>query len=152
MLVLAQLPQCLYQYEWHPVLKWDTTMKNHISSKRKCLLQIYKLYLLSSALKRMKLKEAACRSLHIFKTHILLLFTVLAQRSWLVNILIRVPLALICRGLLQREKSVHLTPLHVAGQWPPVYWDQEYSGLTQQAYPLGLKDSPCYILATISRC
>lgn len=69
----------------------------------------------------MKLKEAACRSLHIFKTHILLLFTVLAQKSWLVNILIRVPLALICRALLQREKSVHLTLLHVAGQWPPVY-------------------------------
>lgn len=74
------------------------------------MLQIYKLYFFPSARKRMKLKETACRSLHVFETHILLLFTALAQRGRLVNILIRVPLALICRGLLQRGKSRSLSP------------------------------------------
>lgn len=63
----------------------------------------------SQALKKMKLKEAAWRSSHVFKTHILLLSTALAKRSWEVNILTRVPLALICRGLLQREKSHSLS-------------------------------------------
>lgn len=39
----------------------------------------------------MKLKEAAWRSLHVFKTHILLLPTALAKQSWEVNILIKGP-------------------------------------------------------------
>lgn len=61
----------------------------------------------------MKLKEAACKSLHMFKTHILLLFAALAQGSWLVNILIRVPLALMC--LLRRVRSSSRSPTSPRG-------------------------------------
>lgn len=39
----------------------------------------------------MKLKETACRSLHVLQTHILLLFAALAQRSCSVNVFIRAP-------------------------------------------------------------
>lgn len=85
--------------------------RKYLRSKKKnvCFKYINYIYFLVPE-ERMKLKETACRSVHVSETHILLLFTALAERGWLVNVLIRVPLALICRGLLQRGKSRSLSP------------------------------------------
>lgn len=78
MLVLASLPERLVQTWMKPSVDtgWGDVKNIWVAREEKMFASKYINYIsFPVPEKRMKLKETACRSLHVFETHILLLFT-----------------------------------------------------------------------------